>query len=132
MKSGILPSFVTVNEHRNVLTEKLLYLIERYIGVLNNIVEERRTDSIGVHSEFKQDISDRKRVGDIRLTRGTNLICVCLCRKFVGRYYLAEVVLLFLIKYLLDYHINGVYGFRLVISHKYDHSFPRSVYKRRK
>ena len=58
----------TVNEVSNVLTEALFKVVEGSVCILNNIVKERRTDSVCIHAEFKEDICYCQRMYDISLT----------------------------------------------------------------
>ena len=73
----------SVNEHCNVLTESLFQVVQSRRGVLDNIMQQSSADSIGVHAEFKQNIRNGKRVNDIRLTRGTLLSLMSLCRELI-------------------------------------------------
>ena len=96
-----------VNEHGNVLTEAFLEVIKSGWSVLNYVVQEGSADSICVHTELEQYICNSERVYDIVLTGGTLLSLMSLSGEFVSRDYLAQVVLLIVGEYLLDYHFDS-------------------------
>ncbi len=61
------------------------------VGVLGDVVEERRGDALGVHLERRQLVGDRHRVGDVRLARCPQLPLVGGRRHLVGAFDQADV-----------------------------------------
>lgn len=56
-----------VDEEADLLAELLADLIERHIGVLDGVVEQRRRQGGGLGAEFGEDQGHRERMRDVRL-----------------------------------------------------------------
>ena len=65
-----------VDEPRDRTAESLLDLGDREVGVLRNVVEERRRQRLGVHLQGRQVVGHRDRVGDVLLARAADLALV--------------------------------------------------------
>src|SRR3546814_8101709 len=64
----------------DVLAEQLLDLPERRVGVLDGVMQQRGDDRRAVELHPGQDLGDLKRMGEIRVARGTLLRAVRLHR----------------------------------------------------
>ncbi len=65
-----------VDEIADLLAELLAHLIQRHIGVLDGVVEQRGRQGRGLGAEFGEDQGHRERVGDVRLTALAHLAAV--------------------------------------------------------
>ncbi len=97
-----------VHHKGNVPAETLFNIFKRGFGVLNDVVQQRRADSIGVHMIIQQYARDGKRVGDILLARGAHLPVVSRVRKLVSASYLVGVIAPV---YLADLLHKIIYGY---------------------
>ena len=57
-----------VDEMTDLVAEFLGQRFERVTGVLDGVVQQRGHQSGGVHAQFGQNVGDRQRVGDVRIT----------------------------------------------------------------
>ena len=69
-----------VDQHRDLVAEVLAHHVERVLGVLDGVVQQRRRDRPGPDAEVGQDLRDRDRVADVRLTALAELPGVRLLR----------------------------------------------------
>ena len=107
----------TVHEHRNIMSKTLFYIVQRGGGILDNIMQKRRTERIGIHTEFQKDIGNGHRMDDVRLARRTHLPLMTLCRKLVCGNQLADVILTVIGQNLRDDHVYGI-GFIAEFRHR--------------
>ena len=86
----------SVNEHRDVLTEELLYIAEVCLigAILHRIVKKRGTDRIGIKFKSRDYLGNGDRVGYIFLAARAVLPCVKLLCIFESARYLLRVVVL--------------------------------------
>ena len=70
-----------VDELRDLRPEALLDVAERELGVLGDIVEERRLDRDRIDAELRDDLGRGDRVRDVRLAGGATLALVRLDRE---------------------------------------------------
>ena len=56
-----------VDHQRNIFSELLAELVKGDVGVLHGVVEQRRTDGIGIHAVIQQDRRHSQRVRYIRV-----------------------------------------------------------------
>ncbi len=84
-----------VHQQRHVFPEFFLQSIEGGAGIFHNVVEQRRADSVGIHTHFQQNISYRHRVTYIRLSACAGLSLVGVFRKLVCGKDFFQIILLF-------------------------------------
>ena len=65
-----------VDEVGDLGPEALLDVADRVLGVLGDIVEQRRGDRDGIEAELREDLRRGDGVGDVRLARGALLLAV--------------------------------------------------------
>ena len=73
-----------VDEVRDLRPEALLDVAEVVLGVLGDVVEQRRRDRHRVEAELGQDLGHGQRMGDVRLAAGPLLALVGLDGEAVG------------------------------------------------
>ena len=85
----------SVDKHRNITAELGFYLLKAHLAaaVLHRIVQQRRTDGIGIKAERDRYLRDRYRVKNIFFTARAKLSLVQLCGIEIGTLYLFDVVL---------------------------------------
>ena len=83
-----------VHQNCHILPKFFPDVVQRVLGILYHIMKQADTDRIGVHAKIYQNHRHRQRMDDIRFTRGTCLRAVCLLGELIGRYDLAQIVLL--------------------------------------
>ncbi len=71
--------------------ELLLEIVDRVVGVLRDVVEERRLDRCPVQTELGQDLRHGQWVGDVRLAADPSLQLVRTARERVGLVHLGQV-----------------------------------------
>jgi hypothetical protein len=73
-----------VDELGDLLAEVRDEHLQRVVGVLDRVVQQRRDQRDGVHAELGEDRGDRERVGDVRVAGAAPLIAVHLLGHVVG------------------------------------------------
>ncbi len=73
-----------VDEHRDLVAEVLAQLLERVVGVLDGVVEQRRGERRRGHAELGEDAGDGDRVRDVRVAAAPLLPGVGLGRHLEG------------------------------------------------
>ena len=80
-----------VHDARDLLSELLLELLDRDIGVLHGVVQERGDERRRVEPEIREDLRHRQRVGDEVITRDALLALVVLLGEAVSALDLLQV-----------------------------------------
>ena len=81
----------SVDQARHLATEALLEVRDGDVGVLGDIVQERRGDALGVHLQRGELVGDRHRVRYVRLARCAQLPLVGCRGNRVGAFDQADV-----------------------------------------
>ena len=82
------------DHNRDVRAEGFFQFVERHRRILNDVVQKRRADTVGIHSHSDQDDRTGNRRGNIRITRPADLTSVCLVRHFIGAFNLFYIIIL--------------------------------------
>ena len=98
----------TLDQHRNIVSEALLHILARCGGILDDIMQQRRAECIGIHTELKQNVCNCDRMNNIRLTGRAYLSLMALRRILICRNQLADIILTVIGQNLCDDHVNRI------------------------
>jgi hypothetical protein len=73
-----------IDEHGDLVAEVVPHHVERVLGVLDGVMEQRRGDRLRADAEIGEDLRHRNRVGNVRLAALALLPRVRALRRAVG------------------------------------------------